>query len=89
MCTSTLLGWISPLLYVQSTIIASDMGVATDLPAEMELTARNAYRSAAYGAPVSLSHARVVSRLRSLGLKPQVCSSNRPPWHSGALCSQS
>ncbi|KAK9800241.1 hypothetical protein WJX73_004734 [Symbiochloris irregularis] len=56
----------------QATVIASTMGAAVSLPPQVELSARNSWRSAAAGAPISLSHARVVNRLRSLGLQPQV-----------------
>lgn len=57
---------------LQAQALAADAQVAMDLPPEVELSARNLWRAASLGTPMSLSHARVVNRLRALGLRPQV-----------------
>ena len=62
----------------QALVVASTQKVAVEASPELEEVARRCWRSAAYGSPVSLSHARVVVRLRSLGLAPQV-------WMSSSL----
>ena len=64
---------------LQGTTLATAAKVAIDVPPALELTARKWWRSAVHGVPVSLSHSRVVSRLRSLGLKPEVRASCC--WH--------
>ena len=57
---------------MQAKAVSSVAEVEVPLPPEMELTARNAWRAGSAGAPISLSHSRILSRLRSLGLRPQV-----------------
>lgn len=54
-------------------MLASAAGVQLQVPSQLEATARKWWRSAGNGAPVSLSHAKVASRLRALGLAPEVC----------------